>query len=488
MSTIDDIDDMIISYLCGDINQELQGNLNELIVSDPTVRKRFVVLLDQEVQLRKIFKIENENVVPIESARDKRFMPSVRLLIAAGLVLCLGFFALWKLPALREEGLTAGTTIQGMSKMTFVLSEVRGSVTFKDGKGLLVDVLPGGKIATDTLIETGVGASVDIVADSGATKIKVDELSRFRIGLDKGVSLRPGRGGYLFEGKLSAVFGSQPKDAPFRITTSHAMAEIIGTQLTILTDDDYSKLDVVTGSVRWKGHLSRAMIVNQGCSAVSGKSGNSTIFGSPIFEEDFKDGLDGWSIYKENAKGDVVALTSKDKKSAEIIDITFRGVPVKALHLNALNLQGWLNVSLDHAITNRKFLVTFNYRSLKRSKGLADIYCIPETTGRSKVLFSGGPRLPVNKWGFARAEHTVSGNENGEFELWYKEYWVGDNLMSWRKKTFDEPIEKLSFRISVTNLELLIANIKIIPVLDSTIDVTSKTSWTTVEFVEKSSY
>ena len=92
------------------------------------------------------------------------------------------------------------------------------------------------------------GASASIRFQRGATTLRFSRSAQLRL-----ESVRNGKAIRLNRGLLVGVVSRQPRNAPIRVLTPHAEAQVLGTEFTLFADNQKTRLEVWDGKV----HLRR---------------------------------------------------------------------------------------------------------------------------------------------------------------------------------------------------------------------------------------
>lgn len=220
--------ELFVRYFDDALTDEEHRELNELLESSHDARELFneMVLQSQIIADAEVLS-ESQPITPVKLAALVPWLGVVGIAVAILLV-----------------GL-----LRGRHQETAQSTVVAKLVTINGVAG------PDGDVTVGTTIYTrGVGSSARLVFLDG-TEVVLDNDSRLSVGGDRGKDLR------LLAGHVTAIVARQPPARPLRLYTEHALAEVLGTSLTLDAEDESTALSVLDGVVRLQ-RLSDKQAVN----------------------------------------------------------------------------------------------------------------------------------------------------------------------------------------------------------------------------------
>ena len=364
-------------------------------------------------------------------------------------------------------------SVTGMARIESVQGDVR--LVAEDGEHVVAE--PGMALVAGTWLETGKDARASLAMTDGES-VRVWPESRLRAGADvAGVADRQTSGLHLAAGRISAAVPKRSRGDRMVFSTPHALARIVGTAFELEAQPKFSRLDVQEGTVEWTPQgRDRTFAVGPGQSATAGRDGHAAMLGEPVWVEDFSQGLNHWKPF-----GETEGMVSEDElaRRVRIVGSGRRDADKeKALELDARGLSDYVNIVLQVPVTNRMFVVFFDYEALEvQAEAGFDVICLSPETGTLETLFRGGPGLPVGRRTLAaRYESGSLENEAGEIVLYERRYWVGEALGYWGKRTYRAPAKSKFLRLSVRHARIRVANIRIVPILETTVPLDGKAS------------
>ncbi len=395
--------------------------------------------------------------------RTRRFMPWLPALAAAAALLLL--VGLW---------LSGPTDVSDAALAR--IESVQGDVRLVAEDGETVEAKPGMALAAGSRLETGKDGQAALELAAGE-RVQVWPESSLRGGADvAGAADRTTAGLHLIAGNISAVVPRRSHGDTLFFSTPHATARIVGTAFDIEAQSVFSRLDVQDGTVEWTPRgRERAWTVGAGRSATAGRDGHAAMLGEPVWVEDFSQGLNHWHAFGETK--DVVSEDELARRVRIVSSGRRDADKEQALEIDARGLSDYINIVLRVPVTNRMFAVFMDYKmEIDGSRGLIDVICLAPSSSELETLFRGGPNLSMRRWVSSRYESAAMLGEDSTSVLYDRRYWVGENLGFLGRRMYSQPVAARYLRISAQNARIRVANIRIVPILETTVPLDGKAS------------
>ncbi|MBA4386697.1 MAG: hypothetical protein C0404_01880 [Verrucomicrobia bacterium] len=241
----------------------------------------------------------------------------------------------------------------------------------------------------------------------------------------------------LHAGRVNATVANRAgKKPPFAIATPQARATVLGTKISLRTDNQASRLDVREGVVEFARLSDGASVkVAAGQLALAGgqyalkayPAGTKYVDADVLFRDDFSNGLGNWLISGDGGKdvedgagntGDRADARYREKKvEVRIVDVP--GVSGKCVKMRKEASVGYTTL----ALTLKKSLLAKEYYSVDAdvmldgaASGTGGFIITHDNVAAAKwVRVAGGtvPTRGVREWIHARAEVVTTTDENG---------------------------------------------------------------------------
>jgi hypothetical protein len=248
MSELERADILIQKYLDEIILPVEMADLEKLLISDSIVRQRFIQTTQFEHLLVDQFRrskasqmlsdsIESEKSIQPEILLERQNAPgafrtrkisiSKWIALAASVVMILGVYYL-NMPA---------------DALPLKCIQVTGDISLIRGKDRYL-IKPGQKIQGNDQIIVSKEASAVFQYSDDQTTLNLYSETKVLFKIENGAKRVR-----LDSGKIFCTVAKQPKDKPFVVTTPHAAASVIGTELSLDVSADTTKLKVIEGNV-----------------------------------------------------------------------------------------------------------------------------------------------------------------------------------------------------------------------------------------------
>jgi len=252
----DPLDDAMISYLVGDIEDAALSELDRRLRTDPAAARRFAQLCDHEVVLASMLRMRHGRQTPAHSRIIPRKVP--RKLAARA----------WTFAAAAVALITIGfiwTRMQSTQLETPRVAEIAelvGTAEVQRAVGKSTLAVKASLRAGDRILVAQSSRLTISYADGTKLALDADTTLELPTRADKPIELR--------QGAVVASVAHQPAGKPLRLHTPQAQAEIVGTQFRLAIHGAATQLDVSEGQVRLTREKDQSTVrVDAGFSAVA---------------------------------------------------------------------------------------------------------------------------------------------------------------------------------------------------------------------------
>ncbi|MFW6151932.1 MAG: FecR domain-containing protein [Verrucomicrobiota bacterium] len=453
---------------------ELSGRLHELLsVDDLLGRLLMCDRTDFESRVRqRVADLKQEQDLPgsefqasvmdhVKKRASRRSLKLYPLLaMAAGVLLVVGA-GIW-FAAEGIESVTGNVTLKAR----------QGTVTLRDLDGNIVSTLTDELWRRGCWLETAGDGQVSLAMDRGNTVVEIRKVSSVRCQVSSEGEKRL----FLKKGSLAASVMEQKPGKPMVVGTGHGNATVVGTRFAMSSMEEFSRLHVTEGSMRWQTDNNEALMVHASELVVSDKRGHATVFGKPIFVEDFSSGIAQWKPYWEKRDGVAHELPEAEKSRIRIVDVMRDGKKQKSVEIDARGVKGWINLVCKQSIDVDRFVVTFGSRATEtKNMSRIDVSCVTGESAKWKQLYrQKKPRISPNKWQIGKIEYAVDARSRGAGKVFKKTYWQEDKLMYFGSATLKMPGPSFALWLSAEDLIAQFTQIRVFPVKSSTLAFDSK--------------
>lgn len=278
------LDELIFSYLAGDISRGDLDQLTELLRQDKQARARLAELAQQDLAVCHVLQMKSAGQGSVDALWDgpataKRKMARrwfVSLAAAAALVLCV-LGTNWHMVR-RAEAAVVGRVLEAQGS---ILCTTPG----REHPGLTA----GGKINIGDRIETGTDGYVKFVYDD-MSEVELRANTRMTLTAGSGARLlglmkeRRGKRIELDAGRLNAEVVKQKSGQDMMVTSPHASTTVVGTRFSLtvsgkavsasdkgIPPSSFTRVEVKEGIVRFaRAQDGRSIEVPEGYSATAG--------------------------------------------------------------------------------------------------------------------------------------------------------------------------------------------------------------------------
>ncbi|MBA4388928.1 MAG: hypothetical protein C0404_13175 [Verrucomicrobia bacterium] len=279
------LDELICSYLAGDISSGDMDQLTGLLRQDRQARSRLAELAQQDLAIRHVLHLEAAGRSSADTQWHGSASAAARLsrgwiialaAAAAALVICV-YGMNWHL-AQRAEAAVVGRVL-----------EARGSILCTTPGGEHSGLTAGGKINIGDRIETGSDGYLKF-AYNDWSEVELRGNTRMTLAAGSGSRMlglmkeRRGKRIELDAGRLSAQVVKQKTGRNMTVTTSHASTMVVGTRFSLMVSGNgrnasekgvsapsFTRVEVKEGIIRFSRTQEGQFIeVPEGCFAVAG--------------------------------------------------------------------------------------------------------------------------------------------------------------------------------------------------------------------------